>query len=358
MDQERKDISRRKFLAGAAALSSAPIIASCSGDGKMPLSSNVNTIPNAPSGRRQAGTMPKRTFGKTGLSVSILGFGCGSNFSVLSDPAGRFAALDAAVAGGINYFDCASEYGTAATLGNYFSAASAPIARDQVFIVTKLNNRTNTGAQSEFQSELTKLKTTYVDVLLMHALPSTLDLAAINAAAGAWTFLKAAKAAGTARFIGFSSMDNTAAAAGGVLANFITDLNPDVVTPAMQVSGYSNFRTALLPVANAANCGVACIKTIAGISATNTIDKVLGTLWNFKDVNGKFALSTLIVGHHDGATQVDTNVAVAKAYGDNVGVLSFDTKEVEREADRCAPPGSLAWQQPDFKDNGKPYIWS
>jgi hypothetical protein len=105
---------------------------------------------------------------------------------------------------------------------------------------------------------------------------------------------------------------------------------------------------------------VAAIKTIAGVTATNTIDKVLGALWNLKDVNNKPSIACLIVGHHDGASQVNTNVAAAKAYPcpDCVGVLSYDYKEVEREARRVVAPGSQAWEQPDFKDNGKPYIWS
>lgn len=300
--------------------------------------------------------MPKRTFGKTGLSVSILGFGCGSNFSVLSDPTGRFAALDAALAGGINYFDTCSEYGTAGTLGNYFSASTVPVPRDQIFIADKLNARDYAGAKSEFANQLTQLKTTYVDVLLCHALPSTLDLTALNSATGAWTFLKEAKANGTARFIGFSSMDTSAAAAGGVCPRFITDLNPDVCTLAMNISGYGNFKTATLPVADAANCGVAAIKTLLGaVGGTNTASICLGYLWGLKDAKGNDAIATLIVGHHDGASQVDTNVAIAKA---KTGVLSYDWGQVERNAKPLAGPHALAWARPDFKDNGKPYIWS
>jgi predicted aldo/keto reductase-like oxidoreductase len=358
MEQDRKQISRRKFLAGAAALSSAPIIASCSGSGKMPLSSDVKVVnPNDPSVKSQAGLMPKRTYGKTGLSVSILGFGCGSKFSSLPNPAGRYAALDAALAGGINYFDCASEYGTASTLGNYWAQTTVPTPRSQVIIVDKLNARDYTGAKNEFASQLTQLKMTYVDVLLCHALPSDLDLTALGSATGAWQFLKEAKQAGTAKFIGFSSMDNTAAAAGGVLPRFVTDLNPDVCTLAMSRGGYGNCKNVTLPIANTANCGVGAIKTLLGqVSTTYPVDVCLKYLWDLVDANQNPRIATLIVGHDGGASQVDANVAIAKAYV--TGVLSYNREQIERDARPLANANCLPWMRPDFKDNGQPYFWA
>jgi predicted aldo/keto reductase-like oxidoreductase len=197
-----------------------------------------------------------------------------------------------------------------------------------------------------------------VDVLLLHALPSDYDLTAVNSANGAWTFLKEAKAAGTAKFIGYSSMDNTAAAAGGVLNRFITDLNPDVVTLAMNVSGYGNCKNVTLPIANTANCGVGAIKTLLGVvNASRTAAQALAYLWELKDANSNYRIATCIVGHDGGASQVDANVASAKLYG-ATGVLSYDLEKIERDAKPLAGPHALAWARPDFKDNGKPYIWS
>jgi uncharacterized protein len=367
MEHEKNNVNRRQFLAGAAALSSAPIIAACSGGGKSPLSSNVQTqSPDDPSLKTSAGTMPTRLYGKTGLQVSILGFGCGSKFGSLSNPAGRYAALDAALAGGINYFDCASEYGTASTLGNYFeqvkvlgaylSAQSAPVARDKVIIVDKINARDYAGAKTEFNNQLTQLKTKYIDVMLCHALPSDLNLTNLGSATGAWQFLKEAKAAGTARFIGFSSMDNTAGA--GVLKDFCNTLEPDVCTLAISATGYGNMKTITLPAANAKNMGVAAIKTLLGVvSAARTAAQCLGYLWALKDASGKPAIATLVVGHDGGATQVDTNVGIAKAYA-VAPATAYNWEEFERNAKPLAGPHALAWARPDFKDNGREYIWS
>jgi hypothetical protein len=372
MDQKRKDISRRKFLAGAAALSSAPIIASCSGDGKMPLSSSVQTQnPNAPSSKSSAfeDLMTRRTYGNTGLKVSILGFGGGTKFAALSDPAGRYAALDAALAGGVNYFDTCVEYNTIGTLGNYFSAASCPVSRDKVIIVDKLNARDYSGAKTSFASELAKLKSSYVDVLLMHNIASGDDITTFAATTGAWTFLKEAKAAGTARYIGFSSMDNTAG--GGNLVTWINStMAPDVCTLAMNITGYGNMKNTAAPAARAKGMGVACIKTLLGVvGAAHPIAACLGGLLSLKDATGDWLVSTLIVGHDgigfaSGAAEVTANCAtINQLYPPPTGVLAMDNNpynydELERSAKSLAGPHALPWARPDFKDNGKPYIWS
>jgi hypothetical protein len=366
MKPEKKNVSRRDFLCKTAALSSLPVIASCTGSGKQPLSADINKQNQTPpaSGKPAAACMPYRQYGNTGMCVSVLGFGCGSKFAGLSATA-KVSALDAAIAGGINYFDCASEYGTASALGSYFGPN--PTLRKSIHITTKLNARDYTGAKNEFANQLTQLQTSYVDVLLCHALPSDLNLASLSATTGAWTFLKEAKANGTAKFIGWSSMDTTAATT--VCPQFITDLKPDVCTMAMQAgNGYANFKTTTLPVANAANLGVAAIKTTGGlVNAVNTIDKVFAGLCNLKDTKGNPAIATLIVGHDGGAAQVTTNVAamirVIAALNEVNGcpsctdVLSYDFEEIDRNADLVKGPHIMPWLRPDYRDNGQPYYW-
>lgn len=366
MKPEEKNFSRRDFLRKTAALSSLPVIASCTGGGNKPLSADIDmqNQKNPSVGKpAAAGDMPKRTYGNTGMCVSVLGFGCGSKFQSLS-AANKVLALDAAIAGGINYFDCASEYGTAGALGSYFGPN--PTLRKSVYITTKLNARDYAGAKTEFANQLTQLQTSYVDVLLCHALPAGLDVAALGSATGAWQALKEAKAAGTAKFIGCSSMDTTAATT--VYLDFINNLHPDVCTMAMQAgNGYSQFKTTTLPVANAAGCGVAAIKTTGGlVTAANTIDKVFAGLCNLKDTKGNPAITTLIVGMDGGAAQVATNVAamirVIAALGENgcapTGVMSYDFEEIDRNADLVKGPHNMPWLHPDYQDNGQPYFWS
>ncbi len=365
MKKEKSDVSRREFLASAAALSSVPIIASCSGENKMPLSGSVQVQnPNPGSAKPQA-TCPiaKRTLGNTGLEVSILGFGGGSKFAALA-MADRLLALDAACAGGVNYFDNCVEYGTSATYGAYFSAATCPVKRSDVIIVDKLDARDYAGAKTSFASELKNLQTTYVDLLLCHNVAQGEDLTSIGSTTGAWQFLKEAKAAGTARFIGFSSMDNTAGA--GTLVDWINGpMAPDVCTLAMNITGYPNMESTAAPAARAKGMGVSCIKTLLGVvGAAHPIAACFGGLLSLKDPTGAWLVSTLIVGHDGGAAQVTANIATMNTLypPDCTGVLSdnnpYNYQELVRSAKHLAGPHALPWARPGFKDDGKPYFWA
>jgi L-galactose dehydrogenase/L-glyceraldehyde 3-phosphate reductase len=57
--------------------------------------------------------MEQRALGRTGLTVSALGFGCGSigGLMVRGDPAAQREAVARALDAGITYFDTAPQYG-------------------------------------------------------------------------------------------------------------------------------------------------------------------------------------------------------------------------------------------------------
>ena len=57
--------------------------------------------------------MQLRVFGRTGLQLSVLGFGCGAvgGFMVRGDPAEQERTIAHAIAAGVNYFDTAVQYG-------------------------------------------------------------------------------------------------------------------------------------------------------------------------------------------------------------------------------------------------------
>lgn len=57
--------------------------------------------------------MQLRTFGRTGMELSVLGFGCGAvgGFMVRGDPAEQERTIAHAIEAGVNYFDTAVQYG-------------------------------------------------------------------------------------------------------------------------------------------------------------------------------------------------------------------------------------------------------
>jgi hypothetical protein len=57
--------------------------------------------------------MEMRIFGRTGLELSVLGFGCGAvgGLMVRGDPLDQERTIARAIAAGMNYFDTAVQYG-------------------------------------------------------------------------------------------------------------------------------------------------------------------------------------------------------------------------------------------------------
>src|SRR5246127_497768 len=57
--------------------------------------------------------MEFRVFGRTGMQLSVLGFGCGAvgGLMVRGDPADQERTIALAIAAGVNYFDTAVQYG-------------------------------------------------------------------------------------------------------------------------------------------------------------------------------------------------------------------------------------------------------
>src|ERR1700752_5353023 len=57
--------------------------------------------------------MQLRVFGRSGMQVSVLGFGCGAvgGLMVRGDPADQERTGARAIAAGVNYFDTAVQYG-------------------------------------------------------------------------------------------------------------------------------------------------------------------------------------------------------------------------------------------------------
>jgi len=64
--------------------------------------------------------MQLRVFGRTGMQLSVLGFGCGAvgGFMVRGDPAEQERTIARAVAAGVNYFDTAVQYGNGESENN------------------------------------------------------------------------------------------------------------------------------------------------------------------------------------------------------------------------------------------------
>jgi aryl-alcohol dehydrogenase-like predicted oxidoreductase len=86
-------------------------------------------------------TLPKRTFGKTGLKPSLLALGCGNRLYMAYKEEGRgVEAIRLALESGITYFDTAQAYGDG--LSETWVGKATKDRRKQLVLATKTPART------------------------------------------------------------------------------------------------------------------------------------------------------------------------------------------------------------------------
>ena len=143
--------------------------------------------------------MQKRILGKTGLEVSIIGFGgilVSGEEQTTAD-----ALVREAIERGVNYFDVAPTYGDAE---ERLGPALEPF-RKGVYLACKTTQRKADDARRELHESLKKLRTDHFDVYQLHGMTTQEDFDQVFAPGGAMETFIEAREQGLVRFIGFSA---------------------------------------------------------------------------------------------------------------------------------------------------------
>src|ERR1700736_3358195 len=118
--------------------------------------------------------MEMRTFGRTGLRLSVLGFGCGAvgGLMVRGDPADQERAVARAIDVGVNYFDTAVQYGDGESEKN-LGRILQTLKPANAVVGTKV--RIPPGAQDRIaaitlslEASLSRLRLDHVDIFHLH----------------------------------------------------------------------------------------------------------------------------------------------------------------------------------------------
>jgi len=237
----RKDLSRRKFLERVGLTTA--------GVGGVGLS----LFPDAAEAYTAIASLPKRTLGRTNAKVSILAFGCGSRFLMYEDEEKAIAALNHAIDLGITYLDTAYAYGDGKSESRVGKVTAT--RRRDVWMATKIPDRTRDAFLRRLEGSLTRLQTDHVDLVHIHSLGQADDLEKIEAPDGALKGLLEAREQKLARFIGVTSHTN-----GEILATAIQRHDLDCVQMALNASRNGRFEELALPAANAKNLGIIAMK--------------------------------------------------------------------------------------------------
>ena len=119
--------------------------------------------------------MEMRTFGRTGMQVSLLGFGCGAvgGLMVRGSPADQERAIGRALDVGVNYFDTAVQYGNGESEKN-LGRALANLKPANAIVGTKVRvpsseyGRIGAAVSASLEGSLQRLGMNCVDIFHLH----------------------------------------------------------------------------------------------------------------------------------------------------------------------------------------------
>ena len=144
--------------------------------------------------------LPQRRLGNTGQSVTMLGLG-GAHIARM-DEAEAQRTIEAALEGGIRFFDNAEMYGNGEGERRYGKFLS-PNYRDVAYLMTKTTARTAERARQHLEESLRRLNTDYLDLWQVHAISSPDDVQG-RLEEGVLEVVLEAQARGTVRHVGFT----------------------------------------------------------------------------------------------------------------------------------------------------------
>ena len=118
--------------------------------------------------------MQMRAFGRTGLQLSVLGFGCGAvgGLMVRGDPADQERTVARALAAGVNYFDTAVQYGNGLSETN-LGRILKTLKPANVVVGTKVRlpdgeTRIGDAIAKSLEASLGRLQMDHVDIFHLH----------------------------------------------------------------------------------------------------------------------------------------------------------------------------------------------
>ena len=203
--------------------------------------------------KKNPGKLEKRSLGKTGEMLSMIGFG--GIVVMNSTPEEASAAVRHAIDSGVNYFDVAPSYGDAEIK---LGPALEPYRKD-VFLACKTGKRTKAEARKELEQSLKNLRTDHFDLYQHHAVITLEEVDTLLGPGGSMETFVEARDEGKIRFIGFSA--HTVEAAMAMMDRFDFDTILFPFNYATWNAG--NFGPQVMARAKEKNMGILALKAMA-----------------------------------------------------------------------------------------------
>jgi len=299
-------------------------------------------IGNVPGDGYDSKGLPTRPLGKTGVSVPIIGFGSGSRFCRILEPEKSVEALNYALDHGLYHLDTAHDYVFEGVNSEERLGLVLKDRRREVFLSTKVGERTYDGTMRHLEESLKRLQTDRLDIYQIHSVDSLEVVDAVGAKGGALEALHKLKDQKVTRFIGFTG-HSSAEAMTAMVNRF--DFDTMLIALNHHTEAKGDMEKGAIPAAAAKGLGVMVIKairpreTVEGIVPEDLIRYAL-TLEH---------VTSAVIGH-DSLGVLKENIALLKEF------KTMSLAEMEAMSLRLEPffAGSrLPWMQPGYRDGLK-----
>jgi aryl-alcohol dehydrogenase-like predicted oxidoreductase len=256
----------------------------------------------------QAGAIPQKPLGKTGVMVSALGVG-GFHLGSAKDQNEVNEIVGRSIDAGVNFFDNAWEYHEGDSEHRLGIALQGK--RDRVVLMTKVctHGRGKDVAMRMLEDSLRRLKTDHLDIWQIHEVVYYNDPDLIFAPGGAAEALAEAKKQGKVRFVGFTGHKDPAIHLRMLRHGFPFDT---VQMPLNCFDGsFHSFEKQVLPEAQKLGVAVLGMKSLGGSGEMVTS----GTITPAEGLRYAMSLpvATTISGM-DSLTVLEQNLAIARDF--------------------------------------------
>lgn len=306
------EISRRGFLRRAAFTGAASMISSSAG-AQEPGPTNSDRA--AASSSNEYGSpvaefqAPRRSMGKTGLQVSILGMG-GYHLGTVAGQPEVNDMVAKALDHGINFFDNAWEYYKGMSEERLGTALKGK--RDRAIVMTKVctHGRKKDVAMRMLEESLVRLQTDHLDVWQVHEVVYYNDPEKCYAPDGVLEALTAAKQQGKVRFVGFTGHKNPSIHLAMLNGGYPFDTVQMPLNPFDY--SYRSFQQQVLPVAAERGLAVFGMKSMGG-SGEMIVNGALTPTEALSYAMSLPGVSTTISGM-DSMDVLDQNLRILKSF--------------------------------------------
>lgn len=217
-------------------------------------------VPTPTWGSNASGDIPRRSLGRTGEMVSMVGIG-GYHLGMQSDPQESIRIIRTALDSGINFLDNCWDYNGGESEVRMGKALQDGY-RAKAFLMTKIDGRDKKTAANQINESLQRLHTDHVDLLQFHEVIRESDPDRVFAPGGALEAVLEAKKAGKLRYIGFTGHKSPDIHLKMLQTAFAHDFAFDTVQMPLNVmdAHFNSFEKKVLPVLVEHHIGVLGMK--------------------------------------------------------------------------------------------------